>query len=151
MDREACRSGFVTSRSEISLCGVSAMVCGFIFFFFQAEDGIRDLTVTGVQTCALPISGAAPASGARLDLARRRFVPLPRAHARPQGDALRLLSPHRIRSAGRGVIAQSADTIARAAGTRAVCDGRHRFGEYRDRASSVPRIALSWERCKHAD
>src|SRR5256886_6768615 len=27
-----------------------------VFFFFQAEDGIRDLTVTGVQTCALPIS-----------------------------------------------------------------------------------------------
>src|SRR2546430_10376756 len=30
-----------------------------LFFFFQAEDGIRDLTVTGVQTCALPISGDA--------------------------------------------------------------------------------------------
>src|SRR2546430_5154487 len=29
-----------------------------IYFFFQAEDGIRDLTVTGVQTCALPISRA---------------------------------------------------------------------------------------------
>src|SRR5256886_11448699 len=29
---------------------------GVIVFFFQAEDGIRDLTVTGVQTCALPIS-----------------------------------------------------------------------------------------------
>src|SRR5687767_15453983 len=28
----------------------------FIFFFFQAEDGIRDKLVTGVQTCALPIS-----------------------------------------------------------------------------------------------
>src|SRR6267143_2944047 len=28
----------------------------FFFFFFQAEDGIRDGTVTGVQTCALPIS-----------------------------------------------------------------------------------------------
>src|SRR6266542_907833 len=28
----------------------------FFFFFFQAEDGIRDATVTGVQTCALPIS-----------------------------------------------------------------------------------------------
>src|SRR5206468_5771522 len=26
-----------------------------LFFFFQAEDGIRDLIVTGVQTCALPI------------------------------------------------------------------------------------------------
>src|SRR5437762_13188058 len=28
------------------------------FFFFQAEDGIRDTSVTGVQTCALPISSA---------------------------------------------------------------------------------------------
>ena len=27
----------------------------FLFFFFQAEDGIRDVAVTGVQTCALPI------------------------------------------------------------------------------------------------
>src|SRR2546421_611274 len=31
------------------------LMCLF-FFFFQAEDGIRDLIVTGVQTCALPIS-----------------------------------------------------------------------------------------------
>src|SRR2546422_6328414 len=32
-----------------------------MFFFFQAEDGIRDVAVTGVQTCALPISlGCAP-------------------------------------------------------------------------------------------
>src|SRR5699024_1565598 len=30
----------------------------FLFFFFQAEDGIRDRNVTGVQTCALPISTA---------------------------------------------------------------------------------------------
>src|SRR3712207_2107840 len=31
--------------------------CGYVvFFFFQAEDGIRDIGVTGVQTCALPIS-----------------------------------------------------------------------------------------------
>ena len=29
---------------------------GYCFFFFQAEDGIRDIGVTGVQTCALPIS-----------------------------------------------------------------------------------------------
>src|SRR2546430_5287693 len=33
----------------------------FFFFFFQAEDGIRDLTVTGVQTCALPIFHIVPA------------------------------------------------------------------------------------------
>src|SRR5438309_4993004 len=32
----------------------------FFFFFFQAEDGIRDGTVTGVQTCALPICSTAP-------------------------------------------------------------------------------------------
>src|SRR6266496_5947477 len=32
----------------------------FFFFFFQAEDGIRDLYVTGVQTCALPIWRAPP-------------------------------------------------------------------------------------------
>src|SRR5256885_9649551 len=31
------------------------------FFFFQAEDGIRDYKVTGVQTCALPISAASAA------------------------------------------------------------------------------------------
>src|SRR5205809_5306995 len=38
-------------------------------FFFQAEDGIRDVAVTGVQTCALPISGirgtTAPSSSTR--------------------------------------------------------------------------------------
>src|SRR5256886_5572161 len=41
------RSALSTSFSTESF-----VVC---FFFFQAEDGIRDLTVTGVQTCALPI------------------------------------------------------------------------------------------------
>src|SRR2546422_8007112 len=30
-------------------------MCVLFFFFFQAEDGIRDVAVTGVQTCALPI------------------------------------------------------------------------------------------------
>src|SRR5689334_24030056 len=34
---------------------VSVSYLFFFFFFFQAEDGIRDGTVTGVQTCALPI------------------------------------------------------------------------------------------------
>ena len=32
-----------------------AAMCLCLFFFFQAEDGIRDHCVTGVQTCALPI------------------------------------------------------------------------------------------------
>src|SRR5271163_5124944 len=44
------------------------------FFFFQAEDGIRDLIVTGVQTCALPISQgkrAEVSAAQRTDIWRR--------------------------------------------------------------------------------
>src|SRR3712207_7411703 len=39
------------------MLAVSSLIFGvvFFFFFFQAEDGIRDIGVTGVQTCALPI------------------------------------------------------------------------------------------------
>src|SRR5437868_11657639 len=37
---------------------MSTLFAIFFFFFFQAEDGIRDRNVTGVQTCALPISTA---------------------------------------------------------------------------------------------
>src|SRR6266436_1360434 len=52
---------------------------GKIVFFFQAEDGIRDVAVTGVQTCALPIWGpsASPSGSSRwrssrsVDRARR--------------------------------------------------------------------------------
>src|SRR5260370_15344083 len=34
----------------------NSVIVSDVFFFFQAEDGIRDSSVTGVQTCALPIS-----------------------------------------------------------------------------------------------
>src|SRR5207245_7694604 len=41
-----------------------SILCAYSFiFFFQAEDGIRDATVTGVQTCALPIFDRGPAGG----------------------------------------------------------------------------------------
>src|SRR5690349_22412433 len=66
-----------TLKPAIDACGISTLsqspMLGFhkqmdnrikLFFFFQAEDGIRDLYVTGVQTCALPIllsRAAAPA------------------------------------------------------------------------------------------
>src|SRR6266545_6770802 len=45
--------------------------CVAIFFFFQAEDGIRDKLVTGVQTCALPISPCPPARRRRRGVRRR--------------------------------------------------------------------------------
>src|SRR3712207_8272120 len=38
------------------------MLVVYFFFFFQAEDGIRDIGVTGVQTCALPICSSLPSS-----------------------------------------------------------------------------------------
>src|SRR2546430_16171211 len=71
------------------------------FFFFQAEDGIRDLTVTGVQTCALPIFVAAVNPGSRLAL-----------YSRPNGNPVGVLSSRTVyggplkvqigRGAGRG-------------------------------------------------
>src|SRR5256886_10263742 len=44
--------GWIQGEREWNLDGRTRLDS---FFFFQAEDGIRDLTVTGVQTCALPI------------------------------------------------------------------------------------------------
>src|SRR5690606_39294351 len=59
-------------------------------FFFQAEDGIRDFHVTGVQTCALPISGGVvPARGAE----PRRDDELVAAHE--QGEAASDGAPRR--------------------------------------------------------
>src|SRR2546430_14169993 len=55
-----------------------------MFFFFQAEDGIRDLTVTGVQTCALPIS-LRPAAAAAAS-ANRIFCEIPILRKRAQNE-----------------------------------------------------------------
>src|SRR5436309_12097714 len=59
------------------------------FFFFQAEDGIRDFHVTGVQTCALPISESFKLGGTRgaLIAGVLRGGPADKAGIRP-GDVL---------------------------------------------------------------
>src|SRR2546430_11104673 len=49
------RSERVEDDNEVVVVGLQLGRLSVDFFFFQAEDGIRDLTVTGVQTCALPI------------------------------------------------------------------------------------------------
>src|SRR5260370_25972504 len=88
------------------LNGVGGLCCGF---FFQAEDGIRDSSVTGVQTCALPICSArAPGRDAAVALVvgmtqgrrRGRELDRPRASAiasvqRAYGNqaVLRMLDP----------------------------------------------------------
>src|SRR2546430_12173610 len=61
----------------------------FFFFFFQAEDGIRDLTVTGVQTCALPIFGAEAAQHGAAD---QRGVDIPLAQRGPDERGRRRLA-----------------------------------------------------------
>src|SRR3989440_4306697 len=62
-------NGFIGSFSNFGLNNVGAAPNPG-FFFFQAEDGIRDLIVTGVQTCALPISS--PTSTSPASASRRR-------------------------------------------------------------------------------
>src|SRR5688572_11884925 len=56
-----------------------------VFFFFQAEDGIRDLTVTGVQTCALPISRTARSTRSRRSRCCRCPAPPVPRRPRPSG------------------------------------------------------------------
>src|SRR5690349_24202841 len=77
-------TAFIFEVRCLSLCAVWSFVYSsvfffFIFFFFQAEDGIRDLYVTGVQTCALPISstfGYFGSSSARMRFTAYSIVPL---------------------------------------------------------------------------
>src|SRR5205085_4747256 len=83
-------------------------------FFFQAEDGIRDLTVTGVQTCALPISAvwlalADPfpdrASASHTADNARRIARFAQLAARASGDTIQRASGRRkarVAVAGRG-------------------------------------------------
>src|SRR2546426_8171051 len=62
-------------------------------FFFQAEDGIRDYKVTGVQTCALPISGVGATPGAkRLPLAEAQTITKIPVLPLSYGDAQPLLA-----------------------------------------------------------
>src|SRR2546425_7874464 len=77
------------------------MVCAYglcFFFFFQAEDGIRDKLVTGVQTCALPIyAGVCNHCRRAAGLVRDR-LPLYKAGGEYQLD--RVVA--RLKAAGRG-------------------------------------------------
>src|SRR5260221_9087589 len=75
---------FLTVSKVISLF-LCNFFLSFYFFFFQAEDGIRDHCVTGVQTCALPISP--PWLPPHRE--RRRSPSRPRAPARYESAARR--------------------------------------------------------------
>src|SRR5207245_6367313 len=100
---------FVLSRSVFVLC-----------FFFQAEDGIRDATVTGVQTCALPISAltASPDNG------RNRPPVYSGAPARP--------SAQKTGSSGQGALPMAA-VSARSEERRVGKEGRWRWWADREK------------------
>src|SRR3712207_7513658 len=71
-------------------------------FFFQAEDGIRDIGVTGVQTCALPIfSVRVCASGGRLLRGCGRTRPAPTSRPRSWGRSRPVCSPPTRRGSAR--------------------------------------------------
>src|SRR5699024_980731 len=80
--------------------------CLFFVFFFQAEDGIRDRNVTGVQTCALPISLivnepyvlVCPTYGGGVSLSGENSRPVPR-------QVIRFLNNEHNRSFIRAVVA----------------------------------------------
>src|SRR5690349_22814193 len=85
----------MSGRGRAGTAVTGGFSSGFLFFFFfQAEDGIRDLYVTGVQTCALPISrtirGAKRLIGRMVNAeeiaAYTRAAPV-RIVAAPNGDA----------------------------------------------------------------
>src|SRR5271169_6928201 len=74
--RERVVSASVRSLHE------TALASALRFFFVQAEDGIRDATVTGVQTCALPIS--CPATGTARSEPKASTPPAPASPPWPQ-------------------------------------------------------------------
>src|SRR2546427_6216255 len=123
------------------------------FFFFQAEDGIRDLTVTGVQTCALPISsiGLWPAGQGAGDQ-RRLGGDRHQSSARRQGSHVRRQHPQG-RTSSEGCARKEAVTLKR---TLAVCallvsavvpaaDGAAQ--PIRSGPSSCKAVALTFDMC----
>src|SRR5262249_9989795 len=86
-------------------CRRTVLVC----FFFQAEDGIRDWSVTGVQTCALPIYARRPRA---VHLAGEELNSRPPSEGRARGVAPAL--PTKTRAPGCTQLHGPLDTAARA-------------------------------------
>src|SRR5690606_41545095 len=85
-----------------------------MLFFFQAEDGIRDFHVTGVQTCALPISAAA--------------LGVPTVAVHPEDDAAcahRVRADEAVQLPGTGAAAYLDVAQIVAAAVRTGCDALH--------------------------
>src|SRR5260221_8842775 len=92
IDALASMSGdFIAAHSASVAVRYGSLIRRVLLFFFQAEDGIRDHCVTGVQTCALPISLVKSVNGCHLLL--RRFPGFP-IHAGCSFASVFCYSPH---------------------------------------------------------
>src|SRR5690606_39568298 len=99
-----------------------------LIYFFQAEDGIRDFHVTGVQTCALPI--CSPASGVRRSweiqaTSSRREVSRARSRSRDSASLRLVDSSSRLRAASSAVAGPSRSEERRVG--RVWSSGRYRL------------------------
>src|SRR5205809_2560140 len=100
-------------------------------FFFQAEDGIRDVAVTGVQTCALPISKTGSA-----------FVRLPRAARCWTASATRAASPSPRSPAARSASRPSRARPRRSRWQRTTLRSEEHTSELQSRLHLVCRLLL---------
>src|SRR5207245_8466417 len=105
----------------------------FSFVFFQAEDGIRDATVTGVQTCALPIY-----------CLFRNHV----GQSFCSGCGVPLNSPMEVASAAKRTTAKAELLTNSADALKAPVADKHEIPEYWA-ASAEPIAHVSWERLSH--
>src|SRR2546430_11207081 len=104
-------------------------------FFFQAEDGIRDLTVTGVQTCALPITLADAVQSDRAVYAvARELLARLRAARRVPARLLGVAPSQPVRQGGGGQLSlletpgPTPETNRDAVISRVIDQGRRQFG-----------------------
>src|SRR2546425_8147469 len=95
----------------------------FFFFFFQAEDGIRDKLVTGVQTCALPIS-------CKLDAEQGEVKRIELHVTIPDRLDLRRIVAERHRKPGSGQAASVKGSVERSEERRVGKECRSRWSPY---------------------
>src|SRR5690606_40477472 len=97
----------------------------YCFFFFQAEDGIRDFHVTGVQTCALPICAQVGSQVTGVVLERR----VKEGDRVEPGDVLAVLRADDLEAAVREARAELAQLEESTQIGRASCRGRRAISE----------------------
>src|SRR5438309_7806726 len=108
------------------------------FFFFQAEDGIRDGTVTGVQTCALPISGVplgAPMPAQALVSNPGTVSPIVGTSGRPSQRAFELTPSGRSRPALMCSMRSEERRVGKECGARGPSDHYRKTRGYKESAS----------------